>query len=415
MRSLIQQLSLRLSSFVDQRDDAALVIRCNDADAVTVLRCQENLDETSVSELHWIHAEPFESAQQYAGEVVRSFAARHEAICAAIKMKGMKRWPPMPAGPFDEALDPVQRIRELIVFSRSLLPAAEGCLSVWAFCPTRISDGPSHAVFFRSLLQHSNPFPWFHHLRFFVREDIPADLSMALQREGMPRVSFYAPDFGSAAIKQSLDEEFANPELPPGERVQALFLSAQCDYAEQKFDQAIQKHAAVIDYHVKCGNPAMTALSVQSVGEIHQRLGSHEQAARCFETAFALAGEAEQPQLPILLNALLSLANLRLGQNRLAEAETYYANAEQLATVLRNPVTKLQSLENLGYCQYAQGRPNEAIDTWKRGTEIAQTLEQPSVETSMLSRLRYHFSYMNQASEVRAIDARFAALGQHAG
>lgn len=411
MRSLIHQLSLRLSSFVDQRDDAVLVIRCSDADAITILKCLENTDETSVSELYWIHAEPFESAQQYAGEVVRSFAARHEAMRAAMEMKGMRPWPPLPGGLCDEALDPVQRMRELIVFSRSLLPAPEGCLSVWAFCPLRISDGPSHAAFFHELLRHSNPFPWLHHLRFFVREEVSTDLSMAIQSVQMPRVSFYAPDLGSAAIKQSLDEEFANPGLPPDERAQALFLSAQCDYAEQKFDQAIQKHAAVIDYHVKCGNPAMTALAVQSVGEIHQRLGSYEQAARCFETAFALAAEAEQPQLPILLNALLSLANLRLGHNRLAEAEIYYGNAEQLATVLRNPITKLQSLENLGYCQYAQGKTNEAIETWKRGAVIAQTLEQPSVETSILSRLRHHFSCTNQASEVRAIDARRATLG----
>ena len=412
MRSLIHQVSHRLSSFVDQRDDAALIIRCSDPDAITVLKCLESIDEISVSELYWIHAEPFDSAQQYAGEVVRSFVARHEAMCAAMTFKDMKPWPALPVRLCDEAVDPVQRMRELVVFSRSLLPSPEGCLSVWAFCPMRIADAPSHAAFFDELLRHSNPFPWFHHIRFFVREEVSANLSMAIQMKQMPRVSFYAPDLGSVAIKQSLDEEVSNPELPPAERAQALFLSAQCDFAEQRFDEAMQKHAAVIDYHVKCGNPAMTALSVQSAGEIHQRLGRDEQAARCFETAFALAGEADQPQLPILLNALLSLANLRLGQNRFAEAETYYAGAEQLATVLRNPVTKLQSLENLGYCLYAQRKTDEALETWKRGAAIAQTLGQPSVETTMLSRLRHHFSAMSQSAEVRDIDARCAALAR---
>jgi tetratricopeptide (TPR) repeat protein len=156
----------------------------------------------------------------------------------------------------------------------------------------------------------------------------------------------------------------------------------------------------------------MTALALHSVGEIHQRLGREEQAARCFETSFAVASEAEHPQLPIVMNALLSLANLRLGQNRLAEAETYYENADKLATVLRNPVTKLQSLENLGYCQYAQGKVDEAVQKWASGAAIAEKLEQPALEKNMLARLRFHFLNLNQGREVRAIDSRLAMLGQ---
>jgi tetratricopeptide (TPR) repeat protein len=177
----------------------------------------------------------------------------------------------------------------------------------------------------------------------------------------------------------------------------------------------MEKHTHVLQYQIGAGNTPMTALSLHSIGEIHQRLGHQDQAARCFESSFAVAGEAEQPQLPILLNALLSLANLRLGQNRLAEAEVYYDHAEKLSTVLRNPVTKLQSLENLGYCQYAQGKVHEAIQKWSSGAAIAEKLQQPAIEQNILARLRFHFFNLNQGHEVRAIDGRLAALAQSHG
>ena len=415
MRKIVEEISARLVSFVDQRDDAALVIRCTDADAITVLRCLEGNDETSASELYWIHAEPFVSPQQYVGDVVRSFAAKHEALCAAMKIKGMKPWPRIPEHVFDEALDPVERMRQLILFSRLLLPPAEGYLSVWAFCPTQIADAKSHMSLFYFLLQHSNPFPWFHHLRFFVREDLSAHLSLTLQQYGISRVSFYAADLSNAAIKKSLDKEASDPEIPLDDRIQALFLSAQDDFSNRNFNQALEKQIIILKHHIDAGNKPMTALSVQSIGEIHQRLGRDEHAGRCFETAFGLASETEQPQLPILLNALLSLANLRLGQNRLGEAEAYYENTEKLATVLRNPVTKLQSLENLGYCQYAQGKTEQAITNWRHGAAIAEKLEQPTAEGNMLTRLRHHFSNLNQAHEIRAIDTRLAVLAQPQG
>jgi hypothetical protein len=415
MRILVEAIAARLDTFVAQRDHAALIIRASDADAITVLKCVENNDDGSVSELYWIHPEPFSTIPQYARDVVQSFAARHQAVSAAMKLKEMQPWPPIPAAILDESRDPSERMRELMIFSRSLLPAGEGALSVWALIPAQIADPISHSAFFDALLAHTNPFPWFHHLRFFVREDASGRLSQALYQKRVQRVDYFAPDLSNEAIRRSLDEEASSPDLPADQRIQALFLSAQCDFTDRNFARAMEKHAFVLQHHIASGNAPMAALSLHSIGEIHERLGRGEQAARCFENSFAVAAEDEQPQLPILLNALLSLANLRLGQNRLAEAEAYYDNAEKLSTVLRNPVTKLQSLENLGYCQYAQGKVDEAVQQWRSGAAIAEKLEQPVLEQNILARLRYHFFHMNQGREVRAIDTRLAALAQSHG
>jgi tetratricopeptide (TPR) repeat protein len=381
-----------------------------------MMKCLESNDESSTSEMYWIHAEPFGTAGQYVRDVSKSFIAKYEAMQAAMKAKKMPPWPPLPDSLRDEAFDPVERLRELATFGRTLLPASEGFICVWAFCPTQISDTVSHAALFSALMRHANPFPWFHHLRFFLREDLTAQLSGFLQRDQTSRVAHYCPDLSPAAIDKSLEDEASSPGLPLHERIQAIFLSAQLDFTERRFDEALKKQALVLKYHTKIENAPMVAMAFHSVGEIHQRMGHEEQAARCFETAFSCATIGEHPQLPILLNTLLSLANLRLGQSRLAEAEAYYDNAEKLATVLRNPFTKLQSIENLGYCQYTQGKYEEAVTNWHRGAEIACKLEHAEIEQNMLLRLRSHYMAMNNAREVQAIDTRLAeAHGQLAG
>ena len=416
MRKLIEKITSDLASFVHQRDNAALIIRSSDADAITILKCLESNDESSSSDLYWILADPFATAEQYASTVSKSFIAKYDALQAAMRMKDMQAWPPLPAALSDERLDPVERLRELTVFGRLLLPASEGFVCVWAFCPTQIADPTSLATLFSALLRHSNPFPWFHHLRFFLREELSGRLSSIVQREQTSRIAFYSPDLSPAAIDKSLEEEATSPDLPLHERIQAVFLSAQLDFTERRYDEALKKQALVLKYHTKMENAPMVAASLHSVGEIHQRMGHEEQAAYCFETAFACASVGEHPQLPLLLNALLSMANLRLGQSRLAEAEIYYDNAEKLATVLRNPYTKLQSIENLGYCQYTQGKYEEAVANWRRGADIACKLEHSELERSMLLRLRSHYLAMNDTREVRAIDSRVAgAHGQLVG
>jgi len=158
------------------------------------------------------------------------------------------------------------------------------------------------------------------------------------------------------------------------------------------------------------GNAPMVALGLNSVGEIHQRLGRLEQSGRCFEAALQPACAGENPPLPILFNTLLNLANLRMGQQRFAEAEAYYDSGEKLATVLRNPVTKLQAIENLGYCQFMQGKADDAAKTWEHGAEIAGKLETPELHRNLLLRLRGHYANANLPAQVQKIDAELLAI-----
>jgi tetratricopeptide (TPR) repeat protein len=409
MRRVFERITARLRAFIQQRDNAALVVRCREAESVAILKILEGIEEESSSELFWTYLGDFVNDREYASEVVKDFANKHEGVAVAMERQAIKPWPPIPQVILDESLPAARRLRELMVFSRSLLPGTERCSVVWVLCPLNIADEPACAQLFRELLQHQFPFPWFHRIRLILREETEHPALSPVLGE-IPRIEYYAPDLSDAALEAALEEEAADEELPLVDRIQAMFISAQRDIAYSRFDEALKKHEIVLRYHTAIDNPSMVALALNGVGEIHQRLGRLDQAGRCFETALEPATEGEHPPLPVFLNIVVNLANLRMGQKRYAEAEVYYDAAEKMATVQRNPPIKIQSIENLGYCHYIQGKVKEAVDTWKHGADIACKLKQPELQKSILSRLLQHFASTNHIAEQREIERQLASI-----
>ena len=417
MRKLFDGIAEKLKGFIAQRDNVALVVRCRDAEGIGILKILEGLDEASTSEMYWAYSGDFVEAHSYVSEVIRDFATKHEGVRQAIELnkrlnlelKNLKPWPPMPPDILNESLPPVHRLRELMIFSRTLLPQLDGGLVVWVLFPLQIGDPAGYARLVQELLQHRYPFPWFHHMRMIFREDTAVPM-LSTTLGAAPRVDYYAPDLSDGAMENALEEEAADPELPLNDRVQAMFLSAQRDYAWGRFDEALKKHEVVLKYHSAIGNAPMEALVLNSVGEIHQRAGRPDQASRCFEAALEPACAGQHPPLPVLCNVVLNLANLRLAQNRFPEAEVYYDSAEKLATVLRNPPAKIQSIENLGYCQYMQGKADEAEQNWKRAANIAGQVEQPELHRNLLERLRQYYASTNRIAEQREVEMQLISL-----
>jgi tetratricopeptide (TPR) repeat protein len=410
MRRVFDRISDRIRGFLKQRDHAALVLRCREGDCIAVLKILEEMDESSTSEWFWNFTQDFLDAPGYVSGIVKDFALQHESICRAMELQKKEPWPPIPPVILDESLPPAPRLRELMVFSRSLLGRREGSLAVWVLCPLHIADPAAHAGLMGELLEHQNPFPWFHHIRILAREDDAApSLSHALAETA--RVDFYTPDLSEETMDRALEEDAADQALPLAERVQAMFLSAQRDYSYGRFDEALRKHEVVLNFHSAIGNTAMVALTLNSVGEIHQRLGRSQQAERCFEAALEPACEGLHPPVPVLYNTLVKLAEVRLSQTRFAEAEVFYDGAEKLATLQRDPRAKLEAIEKVGDCQSMQGKEAEAVQSWRHGAEIAGKLEVPELQRSMLVRLRQHFGATDQWIEQQEVEQQLASLG----
>jgi tetratricopeptide (TPR) repeat protein len=315
----------------------------------------------------------------------------------------MRPWPLLPDELLDESRPPVDRLRELMIFSRELLPAADGFLAVWCLVPLTIEDPAAYAALVAELLQHAFPLPWCHHMRIYVRGD-PSDAALPAAVGSQPRVAWYDPDLSQAAMQRAIDEETADPALPLGRRLQNLFISAGVDHAHSRFGAALQKYALLLKYYASTRDATMTALVLNAVGETQARLGNVEHAGLCFEHAFVPASQAPGPPIPVMLNIVLNLANLRMAEGRWAESESYYDAAQQLATAQRDAPTKLHAIENLGQCQYMQGKLSEALTSWHAGAAVAGELEFPESRRSMLERLASH--YLHAADHARHTDVR---------
>ena len=73
---------------------------------------------------------------------------------------------------------PVDRLRSLLLFARSLIDDLEGARLVAGFLPTKISNPTEFAQLILALAAHEMPQPWCHHMRILVREEAqPAPLS----------------------------------------------------------------------------------------------------------------------------------------------------------------------------------------------------------------------------------------------
>jgi tetratricopeptide (TPR) repeat protein len=417
VQKLLDALTARLRAFVDQRDDVALVVRCGDAEAVAVLKALEGVDDASTAEMFWIASDEFHDAASYVSGVVDAFAVKHGAVRLAMAQQGMVSWPPLPDALLDESHAPAARLRELMAFSRTLLPEPDGFLAVWCLFPLAVTDAAGYAALLGELLQHEFPHPWCHHLRIYLRGD-PADPALPAALAPILRIAWYDPDMSQAAMQRAIDEEAADPTLPLERRLQNLLMSASIDQAHQRFGDALEKYAVLLKYYAGVRNPTMTALVLNAVGETHARLGNDEHAGLCFEHAFYPASRAPGPPLPVMLNVVLNLANLRMAQGRWEESEAYYDSAQQLATAQRDPVTKLRAIENLGQCQYMQGKIPEALRSWHSGAAVARELELPESRRSMLERLASHYlsvaDYGEHADVQRQLAAEPAAAAETA-
>jgi tetratricopeptide (TPR) repeat protein len=390
MLKLLNQINDRLRSFVDQRDDIVLVVRCHDEEIPVVLKLLEGMDEASTAEMFWVMSDSFTDAASYVSALVATFAATHGAVRTGMPEMGMTPWPELPAAILDGTRPPDVRLRELMVFSRTLLPALDGFIAVWCLIPLEVGDPTAYATLIAQVVAHDFPLPWCHHLRIIVRTGQP-DIAMPTALAQTLHVAWYEPDLSQEAIRRSLEAEVGDASIPLEQRLQSLFLAAGVDYAFQRFDEAMQKYAVLLKYYAGTQNATMTALVLNAMGETHARLGHEEQAGDCFELAFVPASQAPGPPIPAMLNIVLNLAALRMSQQRWEEGEAYYDSAQQLATAQRDAATKVSAIEHLGHCQYMQGKVGEALASWYAGATVAGELGMPDQRRSMLERLRAHY------------------------
>jgi tetratricopeptide (TPR) repeat protein len=386
MRRLLNQIGNRLQAFIDQRDDIALVLCSPASDALPLLKILEGLEESSTSDLYWIVTDNFVEPVGYAGAVVKAFATRHEVVRLAIGKRGMAPWPPIPQEILSDTTAPVERLRALAAFSRTLLPVPNGGTNVWVYFPLELANPGAFAGLMAEVLRHEFPFPWCHHLRFIVRED-PSNRALARRLPGAPRIQWYQPDLGTEAVNRALEEEATDDSLPLAERMAMVPMLAGTDFAWGRYPAAMQKYGLLLRYHGATNNHAMAAFSLNGMGEVYEKMGDLDRANQSYEAALIPASHGEQPAMTIWLNVVVNLGNLCIRQQRWGDGEAYFDVAQQLAAVARDATTKISALEHRGICQDYQGKVAEAEQSWRAGLIIAAQLEDVASCRGLLRRL----------------------------
>lgn len=418
MRQLIERVRMRLGQFVAQRDHLALVVSCSDSDAAVVHKMLEGLDEASNSEVFWLVVDEFSDAASFVEACVQSFSTKHTAVRLAMKKKGLPVWPPLPSEISQAGvLPPLERLKQLVIFSRSLLPVRDGVVVVWGLLPFAIQQLPAYADFMASLWQHEYPFPWCHHVRFILRDQFPNGSLLLRAREAVA-VDALEVDLSAKAIREAMEAEAGDDAAPLADRINNVLMLAGMDYAHCHYDRALRQYDLVHRYALGAKNPTLAAVALNGMGEVHRAQGQREWAGDFFQAAVAPAVQAPGPPVPILFNVYSNLGQLRLEQERWEEAEVYLQGAADFALLLRDPPQRLHFWNLLGQVQYRQSKTGPALETWFNGAVVAGKLRQEGQQRGFVEQLRKHYEQQHDEPGLREIlrkiqDAIAADTSQH--
>lgn len=400
---MLKAMAERVRSFVEGTDHLALIIGSPAQDALPLLKIFEEVETASASDLFWTCTDPFTDARSYASAVVAAFATQHEAMCEAMAADGMQPWPAIPEEATSEETPPAQRMRALAAFSRELLPVPNGGNNVWVYYPLEVHDPGGFSALMAEVLAHEFPFPWCHHLRFIVRDD-PGTDDLPRRLTGWPRIDWWRPDLSREAVDKALEDQVADESAPLAERMGALMMSAGSDLAMNRPEAALEKYEVLLRYHAPMGSHPMAALALNGMGESYEKLGEPEQAEAAYQAALIPASDGDPPSIPVLLNVVMNLANMRMGQERWAESEGYWDATQQLAAASRNAPLRIEALDRRGICQELQGKYPEAEESWNAGCIMAAKIEDAQLTETLLDRLRGFYERMGRQNEVSGVD-----------
>ncbi len=411
MKKLFDDLKARLLGFIEQRDQAFLVVTCPDAQVAYCLKTLEGIEQADSPHTYWMLAHEFQDAHSYVEQCVQVVAARVQQLTQAIQESGEPM--PMPA-PLPAELrhpsEPVGRLQRLMGYTRELADVPPHNV-IWGLFPLRIHDASAYVHFAQALLHHDWPVPWCRNLRIFVRDDSARAL-ISRHLPNAARTDYYAFDFDPETLEQALVDQAADEAELPEMRMQAYLMLACIDYGHGRLPQAMEKYSTLATYYTNTGNPTLLALTLNGMGEVFLRSGDPTSAQRYFESALNPAIRAQESGLAVLINISLNLGNLKLQQQRFAEAIEYYESVGTLAQATNNAQLKLHVLESQGSCHLALGQTREAHGRFQQGVDLSRGLADEVFQERLLQRLLSLYESVGMADEAERTRVELKILAE---
>ena len=140
MRKLFNDIGARLASFIEQRDRLTLIVQLGAREHIAVCKTLQSMDEGASPHVFCLFTEQFHAAHQYVDAIAEACRVRHQELLSAVAVDGPRAFPSFPQGVLDSRCEPESRLRELLVFTRALIPNLEAQRLIVALLPLDIAD-----------------------------------------------------------------------------------------------------------------------------------------------------------------------------------------------------------------------------------------------------------------------------------
>lgn len=372
MPDIFEELQNNLEEFIEQRDNLMLVISCKSPESMYVLKTLSAIEDADPYDLFLIFADDFVQLSPYVSVLVERLKIQHKEACDALEKEGKEKLRPLPDNVLNEALPPIERLKNAILFIRTKIIASEGQNRlVWGFFPLNIKGKDEYLRMINELIPWSGIERWMRGLRIIVRDDSDSPILTKYLNDA-PRVQFYNPDLSPDAFMKSMEEKASDPSTPDEDRAFSLLNLACMDYAEERYDSALSKYRQLLAYYQDTQNFAMQAFVINSIGDVFHRSGDLHKAQEWYECAINPATEAKSPV--ILLSIAKNLGHVAYKLKQYSLAEEYFEGANKLAGELRDAESKAEALELIGLCQEQQKKYDKAIENWNIASRLCRNL-----------------------------------------
>lgn len=382
MQTILAELESMLAAFVERDLPGALVVACNNAEALHVAQVLGRLDECSESDIFLTFTDAAPTAAEFVSAVLSNLALQQAGL--AEQLGTSAALPELPPVARADSGPPATRIKALIRHVLDLLPAGDHRL-VWTLMPAELPPDFSAELAEPLLRTEHDP-----RVRLVLRDDRTRPASFALASSWPDEhVLAYSLDLSAGDAVAATVSASQDPERPAAERIQALMELAYLDLGHGRLADAEQKFRGCAQFYAITQDRPLEALALAGVADVERARDDLVSARRTYETA--LLKVAATQAFPVILQVTIALADTFVGLGNFADAEGYYRLADALANKLLRPHTRADVQESIGVCRRTLGAETEAAQLWIATAELCRAIDYPKRLHSVLGRLATHY------------------------
>ena len=403
MERLIQRIQQQLQAFVDQRDDALLVLSGTDADTAIVLQILRGMEQAAEDDVFLLFADPFDDVDSWVNTCVGRL--KEELLAANQWLEEEQQQPlaELPDGIFDPSLSGEKRLMDAMLFVRSQFPRDGGRRLVWVMTPFSIADRAAFLNMLGPFFPTGDVQPWMRQgIRVIVRDEEGSTLRAA-------RARLLPVDLGPEAMEAALEEDVMDESLPAEERMQALMMTAMQDYAHGRKEDALAKNDLLLGHYQGMDDRPMQALVMNNIGDIHRLEGDLEQAQTWYESAVPPVASGENPVL--FHTVVKNLADVVYAREDYPMAEECYSGADQLAGALCDAEGKVRALEGQGLSREKQGALEGAAESWEGAAKLCRAMgDMDALLKPNLEHLARVYGQLSETAKRSAVEDELGGL-----